>query len=138
MQDTHQLRALLAPASPVAWSGLVGWALWRSGSKPARRFAISGLALAASAGLHYLWDLSSDLTPHIALAVVSVAILITLMILSARRDRARTHSNGPVAGPAAILPVPQPVWVTPFTALPVQAWAPVSDPDQQVARAHAA
>lgn len=140
MQETLQLRALLAPASHVAWSGLVGWALWRIGSQPARRFAVSGLvvALAAAVGLHYLWDLSSDLAPHIALAVVSVAILITLMILSARRDRARTLSSGPAAGPAAIEPVPQPVWVTPVTALPVQAWAPVSAPEQQVARAHAA
>ncbi len=55
MQETLQLRALLAPASHVAWSGLVGWALWRIGSNPARRFAISGLvvALAGAVGLHY-------------------------------------------------------------------------------------
>jgi RsiW-degrading membrane proteinase PrsW (M82 family) len=140
MQETLQLRALLAPASHVAWSGLVGWALWRLGSSPTRRFAISGLvvAVAAAVGLHYLWDLSGDLTPHIAIAVVSIATLITLMILSARRDRARTLFDGPVAGPAAILPVPQPVWVTPVTALPVQPWVPVSAPEQQVARAHAA
>jgi RsiW-degrading membrane proteinase PrsW (M82 family) len=137
MQETLQLRALLAPASHVAWSGLVGWALWRIGSH--RRFAVSGLvvALAAAVGLHYLWDLSTDLTPHIALAVVSVAILITLMVVSARRDRVRTLSHGPAAGPAAIVPVPQPVRVSPVTALPVQAWV-VSGPDQQVARAHAA
>jgi peptidoglycan/LPS O-acetylase OafA/YrhL len=114
--------------------------LWRLGSRPTRRFAISGLvvAVAAAVGLHYLWDLSGDLTPHIAIAVVSIATLITLMILSARRDRARTLFDGPVAGPAAILPVPQPVWVTPVTALPVQPWVPVSAPEQQVARAHAA
>jgi RsiW-degrading membrane proteinase PrsW (M82 family) len=140
MQETLQLRALLAPASHVAWSGLVGWALWRIGSNPARRFAISGLvvAVAAAVGLHYLWDLSSDLTPHIAIAVVSLATLITLMILSARRDRARNLSDGPVAGPAAILPVPQPAWVTPVTALPVQPWVPVNAPERQVATAHAA
>ncbi len=138
MQETLQLRALLAPASHVAWSGLIGWALWRVGS--GRRFAISGLvvAFAAAVGLHYLWDLSSDVTPHIALAVVSLTILITLMILSARRDRARTLSDGPATTPAAILPVPQSVWATPVTALPVQPWAPVSAPEQQVARAHAA
>ncbi|MGV8849517.1 MAG: PrsW family intramembrane metalloprotease [Propionibacteriaceae bacterium] len=140
MQETLQLRALLAPASHVTWSGLVGWALWRLGSSPTRRFAISGLvvAVAAAVGLHYLWDLSGDLTPHIAIAVVSIATLITLMILSARRDRARTLSDGPVAGPAAVLPVPQTVRVTTVTALPVQPWVPVSAPEQQVARAHAA
>ena len=128
MQETLQLRALLAPASHVAWSGLVGWALWRIGSNPSRRFAISGLvvAVASAVGLHYLWNTSSDLAPHVAVAVVSIATLITLMILSARRDRARTLSDGPAAGPAAILPIPQPIWVTPVTALPVQAWAPPS------------
>lgn len=120
MQETLQLRALLAPASHVAWSGLVGWALWRIGATPAKRFAVTGLAvsLAAAVGLHYLWDVSDELTGHIAIAVVSVVILITLMVLSALRDAARTHT-GPVSGPAAIA-YPAPVAVSPVSPVPAE------------------
>jgi len=74
-----------------------------------------------------LWDLSSDLTPHIALAVVSVAILITLMILSARRDRARhAPRTAPQKACSHRAGFPQQAWAPPITALPVQSWAPVS------------
>jgi RsiW-degrading membrane proteinase PrsW (M82 family) len=103
MQETLQLRALLAPASHLAWTGMVAWALWRIGATTKRRFAVTGLvvAFATAVGLHYLWDQTDALTPHIVLAVISVAILMTLMVLSARR--ARTMGPSSVAG---IQPVP--------------------------------
>ncbi len=122
MQQTLQLRALLAPASHIAWTGMVAWALWRIGSTPRKRFAVTGLvvAFAAAVGLHYLWDFSNNVTPHIVLAVISVAILITLMVLSARRNAILSLANGPATGPAAIS-VPQPGWFSPVATLPVQA-----------------
>lgn len=132
MQDTLQLRALLAPASHVAWSGLIGWALWRIGATPTKRFAVTGLvaSFAAAVGLHYLWDTTEDMTAHIALAAVSVVILITLMVLSALRDKARTHT-GPVTGPSVVA-IPAPVELAPVAPLP-QAWDPVSRPDRRAA-----
>ena len=122
MEQTLQLRALLAPASHIAWTGMVAWALWRIGATPRRRFAVTGLvvAFAAAVGLHYLWDQTNDLTPHVVIAVISVAILVTLMVLTARRDKVRTLSHGPATGPAAIAPVPQPSWFSPVAILPVQ------------------
>jgi RsiW-degrading membrane proteinase PrsW (M82 family) len=137
MQQTLQLRALLAPASHLAWTGMVAWALWRIGNTPRRRFAVSGLVVmfATAVGLHYLWDQTDDLTAHIVLAVISVAILVTLMVLSARRDAVRTKV-GPATGPAAIAPVPQPGWFSPVALLPVQAAATpqmVSVPERHAA-----
>ena len=112
MQETLQLRALLAPASHLAWTGMVAWALWRIGAETRRRFAVTGLvvAFAAAVGLHYLWDQTDQLTPHVVIAVISVAILMTLMVLSARRAR----TMGPVSV-AGLQPVP--VFRTPPTAV---------------------
>jgi len=122
MQQTLQLRALLAPASHIAWTGMVAWALWRIGAAPRRRVAITGLGVtfAGAVGLHYLWDQTNDLTPHVVIAVISVAILVTLMVLTARRDKVRTLSHGPATGPAATAPVPQLSWFSPVAILPVQ------------------
>jgi hypothetical protein len=78
------------------------------------------VAFVAAVGLHYLWDQTNDLTPHVVIAVISVAILVTLMVLTARRDKVRTLSHGPATGPAAIAPVPQPSWFSPVAILPVQ------------------
>lgn len=138
MQETLQLRALLAPASHLAWTGMVAWALWRIDAKPVRRFEISGLVamFATAVGLHYLWDLSDDLTAHIWLAVISVAILVTLMVLSARRAAVRSQAGDPAAGPAATAQVALPGWLRPVTVLPVQTVTvpqPVSVPVQNAA-----
>jgi protease PrsW len=138
MQETLQLRALLAPASHLAWTGMVAWALWRIGAASRRRFAISGLVVmfAAAVGLHFLWDQTDDLTAHIVLSVISVAILVTLMVLSARRDAMRSQAGGPATGPAAIAPAPQPGWFSPVAILPVAAAATpqlVSVPERHAA-----
>jgi RsiW-degrading membrane proteinase PrsW (M82 family) len=138
MEQTLQLRALLAPASHLAWTGMVAWALWRIGSSPRRRFAVPGLVamFAAAVGMHYLWDQTEDLTAHVVLAVISVAILVTLMVLSARHDAVRSQVGGPATGPAAIAQVPQPGWFSPVALVPVQsAAAPplVSVPDRHAA-----
>jgi RsiW-degrading membrane proteinase PrsW (M82 family) len=103
MQETLQLRALLAPASHLAWTGMVAWALWRIGAASRKRFAVSGLVVmfAAAVGLHFLWNLTEDVPSHVVLALISVAILVALMVLSAMRAR----STGPVAV-AAAQPVP--------------------------------
>ena len=137
MQETLQLRALLAPASHLAWTGMVAWALWRIGTTPRRRFAVSGLVVmfTAAVGLHYLWDQTDDLTAHIVLAVISLSILVTLMVLSARHDAVRTRV-GPATGPAVIAPVPQPGWFSPVALLPVQTSAApelVSVPERHAA-----
>jgi RsiW-degrading membrane proteinase PrsW (M82 family) len=125
MQETLQLRALLAPASHLAWTGMVAWALWRIGAETRRRFAVTGLAVAfvTAVGLHYLWDQTDQLTPHIVLAVVSVAILMTLMVLSARQ--ARTMGPVSVAGlqPVPVVrTAPSPVGALPMPDAPHAGW----------------
>ncbi len=121
MQDTLLLRALLAPASHLAWTGMTAWALWRIGGTPRRRHAVATLLVtfAGAVGLHYLWDQTENLTAHVALAVVSVAVLVMLMVLSARRHAVRSQV-GPANGPAAVAASPTPGWFSPVGLVPVQ------------------
>ena len=121
MQETLQLRALLAPASHLAWTGMTAWALWRVGGTPRRRYAVTTLLVtfAGAVGLHYLWDQTEDLTAHTVLAVVSVAVLVTLMVLSARHNAVRSQA-GPATGPAAVAASPTPGWFGPMGPAPVQ------------------
>ncbi len=142
MQDTLQLRALLAPAGHLAWTGMTSWALWRVGATPRRRYALATLAatFAGAVGLHYLWDQTDALTAHAVLAVVSVAVLVTLMVLSARRNAVRAHAGGPATGPAAVAAGPKSGWFSPVALVPVrptpapqQASAPVSGSQRHAA-----
>ncbi|MBI4900934.1 MAG: PrsW family intramembrane metalloprotease [Actinobacteria bacterium] len=118
MQETLQLRALLAPASHIAWTGMTAWALWRIGATPRRRYAPAtlGVTFVVAVGLHYLWDQTEDVVTHLVLALFSVAVLVTLMVLSARRHAARYLASGSTAAPAA----PQVGWSSPVAQGPAQ------------------
>ena len=78
LDQTLLLRALLAPAGLVAWTGVTTAALWRIPSARHRGRAVGVFvgAFATSVGLHALWD-GSDLWPvRAAVAVVSFAGLL--------------------------------------------------------------
>jgi RsiW-degrading membrane proteinase PrsW (M82 family) len=81
VDDTLLLRALLSPASHIAWTGLTAAALWRIPSVPRRGRAV-GRALAAfvvAVVLHATWDGSNSLPVHIGVAVISLALLLVLL-----------------------------------------------------------
>lgn len=84
---TLLLRALLAPAGHVAWTGLTCWALWRLGETPRPRWAglVFAVAFVGAVVLHAAWDGTASLALHVAIAVVSVTILLVLMVVSSRR-----------------------------------------------------
>lgn len=109
---TLLLRALLAPAGHVAWSGIAAAALWRIGSQPPRRFAVGGFIVAyvGVVILHALWDGTSSLILHVAIAVVSLGILIVLIVTRfvgghARRPR---QPLPPPPPPSPLTPPPPP------------------------------
>jgi RsiW-degrading membrane proteinase PrsW (M82 family) len=81
LDQTLLLRALLAPAGHVAWTGVTTAALWRIPSARHRGRAVGVFvgAFATSVGLHALWD-GSDLWPvRAAVAVVSFAGLLCVI-----------------------------------------------------------
>lgn len=88
VDSTLLLRALLAPAGHVAWTGMTVWALWRAGNRPRRRhpvLVVVGAYLLAVI-LHATWDgAGSNLPVHVATAAVSVAILVVLIVVSRGR-----------------------------------------------------
>ena len=45
------------------------------------------VAFAAAVGLHYLWDQTDQLTPHVVIAVISVALLATIAALDTKHRR---------------------------------------------------
>ncbi len=93
VDSTLLLRALLAPAGHVAWTGMTVWALWRLGDRPqprhAVRTAIGAYLLAVI--LHSAWDgAGSNLPVHVAVAAISVAILVVLLVAARGRRHTRT------------------------------------------------
>lgn len=85
VDSTLLLRALLSPAGHVAWTGMTAWALWRLRDVPRPRHevrtAIGAYLLAVA--LHAAWDgAGSSLPVHIAVAVLSVAVLVVLLVAS--------------------------------------------------------
>ncbi|QCV88261.1 PrsW family intramembrane metalloprotease [Acidipropionibacterium jensenii] len=85
VDSTLLLRALLSPAGHVAWTGMTAWALWRLRDVPRPRHGVRtaiGAYLLAVA-LHAAWDgAGSSLPVHIAVAVLSVAVLVVLLVAS--------------------------------------------------------
>lgn len=91
VDQTLLLRALLAPAGHVAWTGLTCAALWNlAGSARKGRAALLLLAaFVAAVTLHALWDGSDNAIVHIAVVTVSVAMLLILIHRVNRRTRQR-------------------------------------------------
>jgi RsiW-degrading membrane proteinase PrsW (M82 family) len=94
VDQTLLLRALLSPASHVAWTGLTTAALWRIRTAPRRGRAIVRFALVylVAVALHTTWDAMSSVPSHIVVAALSFTALLILVH--------RAHRTGP--GPARI------------------------------------
>jgi RsiW-degrading membrane proteinase PrsW (M82 family) len=86
LDDTLLLRALLAPAGHVAWSGLSMGAIGRIRGTPHRaRATLAAIGVfVAVVILHAVWDASSSSVIRIGVALLSLGALM-LMILRARR-----------------------------------------------------
>ena len=107
LDQTLLLRALLAPAGHVAWTGVTTAALWRIPSARHRGRAVGVFvgAFATSVGLHALWD-GSDLWPvRAAVAVVSFAGLLWVIH---RSHTAGQRQQGAPTGTDMAYPSPGP------------------------------
>lgn len=89
VDQTLVLRALLSPASHVAWTGIVAAALWRT-ADPRRPFRAPLLigAFVAAVALHATWDITDATSVQVAVAVVSLAVLIIAVVTGVRTVRA--------------------------------------------------
>ncbi|NHA67933.1 PrsW family intramembrane metalloprotease [Phycicoccus flavus] len=78
VDQTLLLRALLAPAGHVAWTGLTMAALWRVPRAAHRVRALLGAAgvFVVAVLLHAAWDGLNGLPAHVAVGVVSVVALL--------------------------------------------------------------
>ena len=81
VESTLQLRALLAPAGHVAWTGLTVAAFWRVATSPSRGRALGRalLVFVAAVLLHAAWDGLDALSVHVVVAVVSISALLVVI-----------------------------------------------------------
>ncbi|MEO7587057.1 MAG: PrsW family glutamic-type intramembrane protease [Arachnia sp.] len=96
VDETLLLRALLAPAGHVAWTGMTVAALWQIpiAHRKGRAVAVAVGALVLAVVLHTLWDGSNNLIVHIAVVVLSLAILLVLIHRSHRIPRVDASDMG--------------------------------------------
>jgi protease PrsW len=78
-EEVLLLRGLLSPVGHAAWTGLVCAALWRAYSAPrgVRRWRAPAAAFAVAVALHALWDSTASNEVHVALGMLSGALLVT-------------------------------------------------------------
>jgi len=75
VEDVLFLRGVLSPVCHAAWTGIVAAALWRlSGPRSWVRLAA---AFVAAVLLHAAWDSTTTVAPHVAIGLVSAALLVT-------------------------------------------------------------
>jgi RsiW-degrading membrane proteinase PrsW (M82 family) len=88
LDDTLLLRALLAPAGHVAWTGLAMGAIGRirGSSHRSRAILLATGVFVAVVILHAVWDSSSNLLVRIAVALFSFGALL-LTVVAAQRDQ---------------------------------------------------
>lgn len=100
VDGTLLLRALLAPAGHVAWTGLVCAALWhwRFGGRTSRGLLALIGAFVAAVALHALWDGSDVLAIHIGVIVVSVSALAVIIHRVHRRAATETNTQETPSG----------------------------------------
>jgi protease PrsW len=81
LDSTLLLRALLAPAGQVAWTGMTAAALFAIGtSRPVgKAFFRFVLTFIGAVLLHAAWDGSNNLIVHVLVAVISVAGLLVVI-----------------------------------------------------------
>jgi RsiW-degrading membrane proteinase PrsW (M82 family) len=102
LDSTLLLRALLAPAGHVAWTGMTAAALFAIGTSAVkgRAFFRFVLTFVGAVLLHAAWDGSNSLIVHVLVAVVSVTGL--LVVIHRTRTSPGTQAPYPVADHASV------------------------------------
>jgi RsiW-degrading membrane proteinase PrsW (M82 family) len=102
LDSTLLLRALLAPAGHVAWTGMTAAALFAIGTstRQGRAFVRFLLTFVGAVLLHAAWDGSNNLIVHVLVAVVSVTGL--LVVVHRTRRSPGTKAPYPVADHASV------------------------------------
>jgi RsiW-degrading membrane proteinase PrsW (M82 family) len=102
LDSTLLLRALLAPAGHVAWTGMTAAALFAIGTSAVkgRAFFRFVLTFIGAVLLHAAWDGSNSLIVHVLVAVVSVTGL--LVVIHRTRTSPGTQAPYPVADHASV------------------------------------
>lgn len=126
VDQTLMLRALLAPASHVAWTGIIAAALWRT-ADPSKQFRGSVLigAIVTAIALHTAWDATNVTAVQFGVALTSLAVLMVAVVTSIRAQRVPPTVAQPIAVmappvigqrpfadvrlPADVHPLPEPV-----------------------------
>jgi RsiW-degrading membrane proteinase PrsW (M82 family) len=91
VEEVLFLRGVLSPVCHAAWTGIVTAALWRfTGPHSRGRLAA---AFGAAVLLHAAWDSTVTVAPHVAIGLVSAALLVTQL-------RAHRLGLGPVPAPS--------------------------------------
>lgn len=133
VDQTLMLRALLAPASHVAWTGIIAAALWRT-ADPHKQYRWSVLvgAVVAAIGLHTAWDATTSTVVQFAVALTSLAVLVVAVVAGLRSQRI----SAPVDRPNLVM-APPPMGQPPMAAVatsaapPATPAAPASAPGSQ-------
>lgn len=96
VDQTLMLRALLAPASHVAWTGIIAAALWRT-ADPHKQYRWSVLvgAVVAAIGLHTAWDAANSVVVQFVVALTSLAVLVVAVVAGLRSQRAAAPADRP-------------------------------------------
>ena len=123
VDQTLMLRALLAPASHVAWTGIVAAALWRT-AEPQRqyRWAVLVGAFVTAITLHAVWDATDSTGVQFAVAAISLAVLVVAIVTDLRPQRQPRLDQPtlvmapPPAGQPPLAPAPQPQHTDPGAA----------------------
>jgi len=108
VDQTLMLRALLAPASHVAWTGIIAAALWRT-ADPRKQFRWPVLigAFATAVALHTVWDATDSTVVQFVVALTSLAVLVVAVVTGLRSPHGAPtlqRSNAVIAPP--IMPQP--------------------------------
>ncbi|MFF0223174.1 PrsW family intramembrane metalloprotease [Streptomyces sp. NPDC004629] len=97
VDDLLVFRGLLSPAAHMAWTGLTAAALWSAAAQHWRRRSVATFVLvyAVAVGLHTAWDSFDSDVSYIALAVISLSLLIISTRLLGSRREATTRIPAP-------------------------------------------
>jgi RsiW-degrading membrane proteinase PrsW (M82 family) len=95
-------RALMAPATHIAWTGLLGGTVWAVGHH-FDTFTIRRLILtfAGVVALHAFWDGATTIVEFVVLAIISLGWLLRRLYLNERSESHKATSNHYPAHPNA-------------------------------------
>lgn len=94
VDQTLLLRALLAPAGHVAWTGMTAAALWRipTASHKGRAALLAFGAFVLAVLLHTGWDALNSIIAHVVIGTVSLVLLL-ILVRRSHRAGARAASG---------------------------------------------